>query len=359
MKTRLFISISAILTLVMLVALPAGANVFMDENFEDASPFTDLDWPIKDNTTAPTAGQITANQGINVRSTDANTGNTSPKVVMNNSGTVSTTYAYSGSQSLELASGQSMAVNGNAAYCNAALNWYNVVQFAVTVDDATLALSSGTQVGHFKINWSTDDPQDPNTVEVVYQLNFVTNGSGGIDFVVDQGSALAGQIAGAGNWAMVSVLAQKEIANSVNDGLQNWEAYDPLTATYKGPQPTGDPFNNPSDTYAQLTDGIHVFVNSSTAANTLSAAALGNDWCNSPARSDDAKANDTFLLNWEIVAENSGTLFVDECYWSHGLHQTDKDVDPITQEGAARMSDFGTGQPPQQAEASTWTLYSQ
>jgi len=345
MRTFEWFRILWVAGLVALFAGPVAANIYLDENFEDATPFSDLNWPIQDNVTPPDALQIQANQGANVRSIDGAAGNTAPKVVMTTDGAISTAESYSGSQSLQLASGQSMAVSGNAAYCNAALNWLIVMQFAVTVDAATLTLPSGTQVGYFRQNWSTDGSDGLGTVEAVYQLNFVRNAAGGVDIIVDTNSTKVGEIIAEGKWVVVSVIADKN-----PDPLGTpWEAWDPITSTYKGPQPTGDPFNA-TGTYDVLDQGIYVFANSNTAGNHITAAEVGGGWCTA-----ETGPNDTFLLNWEIAAENAGTVFVDECCWSHGLHQGGKAVDPITQESSARLTAF---QPPE-AAASTWTLYSQ
>ena len=209
-----------------------------------------------------------------------------------------------------------------------------MIQFALSANAATFALPASTQVGHFKMNYSTDGSNA--TVEAVYQLNFVRNGSGGIDIVVQQGGAIAGTITAGSPWAMVSVLVQKDL----RDGI-NWEAWDPLRAEYIGPPPNGNPFVVPTDTYALGPNGINVFVNSSWASNNLSVAAVGNNFCNDPNNADvTAKANQTYLLNWEIVAENGGTVHLDETFWAHGLFQTGKAVDPLTQEGASRMNRF-------------------
>ena len=323
------------------IAVPASANVYVDENFEDSTPFSNLGWAIQGDTIPDTNATIAANQGINVRSANTNPDQTSPIVVMNNSGTVSGVKAFTGIQSLQLASGQSFAVNGNAAYVNAPLNWYNVVQFAVSANAATFALPASTQVGHFRMNYSNDGSTGTATIETVYQLNLVRNAGSGIDIVVQQGSTVVGTITAANPWAMVSVIVQKQATPAVN-----WECWDPLRAEYIGPQPTGDPFHN-AGTYATVAGGISVFVNSNTAGNYLSIADIGNNFC--------LDGNLTFLVNWEVAAENGGTVYVDEPFWAHGLFQNDAGDDVATQAGASRMNPFTVPTVPPTA-AKEWKL---
>lgn len=349
MKSGL-IKVMGVVALLSLAAAPATANIYLDENFEDASPFTNLGYPEQGGATVPDASQIASTQGVNVRAVDNAPASLAPLAAFSNTGTVSTTYAYSGAQSLKLASGQSFAVVGDGAYVYPAQNWYNVIQLAVAVDEATLALPSTTQVGHIALNYSTDGTAAP--AELVFRLNLVRNSTGGVDVIVQNNGAKAGEITAAGEWGMISLLAQKDTQNP-----ENWECWDPNTLTYKGPQPTGDPFNG-SGTYASLTNGIWVFVNSNTAGAHLDAATLGNNWAWYPPAGVGEEGNQCNLLNWEVAAENSGTVYVDEVFWGHGMWQTDKGVDINTQESAARMNAFELPPPPP-TTAGSWTLYNE
>jgi hypothetical protein len=151
---------------------------------------------------------------------------------------------------------------------------------------------------------------------------------------------------------MISLLAQKNV-----QAPENWECWDPLTSTYKGPQPTGDPINS-TGTYATLTNGIWVFVNSNTAGAHLDAATLGSNWGWNPTAPVGDEGNYTFLLNWQVAAENGGAVYVDEAFWCHNLLQTDKGVDGNSQDAAARMNVFGPP-PVLPTGAASWTLYNQ
>ncbi|MCX7019445.1 MAG: hypothetical protein WCK47_04475 [bacterium] len=335
MKSYKLFTTAGLVSLALMFAMPALGNIYMDENFENGTAFANLNYPVQDDTTMPSESAIAASQGINVRATDSVAAG-APIVAMNNTGTISTDYAFSGTHSLKLASGQAATVDNNS-YHNYALNWYCFVQFALTVDSATLALPVGTRVGHYKENWATDVSL---AVSVVYQLDFVRNATGGVDIIVDNNSAKAGTITGAGKWAVISVINDKNTSQSVSAGIENWECWDPLTLTYKGPQPTGDPFGG-SGTYATLTDGIMVFVNNNTIGNQVSAEQLGHNWCDDPTQPDPtAKSNNTYFLNWEVAAENGGALFVDEFFWAHGWFAAGKGTAPSNQDCAARLVKF-------------------
>jgi len=314
-----------LLTCCVLLGSSALANIYMDENFEDASPFTNQAWVVQDNIQLPTESSIQSAQGVNVRASSPD--QAGAQVSVTNTGTLSTATAFSGGQSLHLASGQNVAINGNAAYVWPNLNWFKVVQFAVAVDDAALAQSVGTVVGHFRQNWSTDTGNTLSTAEVVLVINLVRNASGGVDIVVQNTGAKVGEIPGARQWTTVTVIASTDIG-----GSQNWEAWDPLTATYKGPKPAGDPFNA-TGSYASLEDGISIWAGSQSARYRISAAGLGSGW-GTPSES-------TFLLNWDLGAENGGGLYVDELFWCHGLCQSGSATGATTQEAAARMNQFG------------------
>ncbi|MCX7018649.1 MAG: hypothetical protein NTY46_06605 [Candidatus Sumerlaeota bacterium] len=322
----------AVVALLLSATLAANANIFIDENFEGQTVFTDLNYPIRDDTTSPTEANIAATQGINVRALD-DAQAAPPVLSISNTGTVTSVMAYHGTKCLQLASGQSVSVP--SLYTNAGMNWYQVMQFAISVNSATLQLPAGTRVGIYRQDWSTIGSTGP--ASVFYQLNFTRNAVGGIDIIVDNNSAKAGEITGAGNWAVITVVADKQINNPVN-----WECWDPLKLVYKGPQPTGDPIGG-SGTYATLTDGIIVFVNSNSFANQINAATLGNNWAN----------DNTYLLTWQLTATNNGTLFVDEFCYSTGKFQDGMATGAMNQDAAARMAAFNE---PASA-VDKWSLY--
>jgi hypothetical protein len=141
---------------------------------------------------------------------------------------------------------------------------------------------------------------------------------------------------------MVSVIVQKQATPDIN-----WECWDPLRAQYIGPQPTGDPIHS-AGTYATLAGGISAFVNNNSAGSYLSIAAIGNNFC--------VDANQTFLVNWEVAAENGGTVYVDEPFWAHGLFQNGMGDDVATQAGASRMNPFTVATVPPTG-AKDWSLF--
>jgi hypothetical protein len=343
-KHGLFSIAAAIL---MLSAAPAFAgDIYLDDDFEGAAAFADLDWAIKDDTAGaiPTAPQIASTQGINVHAVNGNADQTLPKVTVVNQGALSTAKAYSGTKSVQLNSGQAIRL-GNPNYVNRVLNWHMVFQFAFAADDATYALPPGTQVGHYKQDWNTASPVD-DIPEVSYQLNFVKNATGGIDVIVAGANIKVATLTQGLGWAIVSMIATK------NDviGWNYWEAYDLINNAYRGPQPAGDPYNGVGD-YAQLTRGIRAFVNSNNGELRTSEE-IGANWAAAN------NANNTALVGWEIVAENGATLFVDDMFWAHGLFQDGKMAGSgITKGGAARLIDFvGPGQEPS-ADARDWQLF--
>jgi len=117
----------AVVALLLSATLAANANIFIDENFEGQTVFTDLNYPIRDDTTSPTEANIAATQGINVRALD-DAQAAPPVLSISNTGTVTSVMAYHGTKCLQLASGQSVSVP--SLYTNAGMNWYQVMQFA-------------------------------------------------------------------------------------------------------------------------------------------------------------------------------------------------------------------------------------
>jgi hypothetical protein len=332
-----------IVSFLMLAAMTANANIYIDEGFEDSTPFTDHNWPIQDSAvTTPSQTLIDTYQGINIRASAAD--QTTPKVTLTNSGTVSTAAKFKGLQSLKLTSGQSFFVPG--PFVNRPLNWMQSTQFAAAVDTATLALPPGTQVGHYKQNWSTDG--DNATIELAYQINFVVNATGGVDIVQQNTSTGVGQMYQPGWFKVITLIAQKQW-----EPLP-FECYDPLTSTYKGPQPIGDPFHG-TGTKPMMAAGFNLFVNSETPASIYKPAGFGNWPNNSPAD----QANATYLMSWELVAENGGVLYIDEYFWCVGYFQEGNYPDLENQDCSARINSYIAPAPPQPPsnDAKNWSLY--
>lgn len=341
------LSLLALAAVMFAGATTAQAHIYMDENFDDGTAFQDQDWLISA-TADPVSNQIGATQGLNVRSDGGG-----PKVTVTHTGTVVDTIAFAGN-SLRLASGQSVQL-GSPTYEFSGGNWWKVFQFAVATDDDTLALPVGTDVGSFKMEFSeTAD----TTIDLTYQINFVRS-AGGVDLVVDLNSAVVGTLTAGNQWSVVTVLANRNLGSE--EGGSFWEAYDPLTSTYKGPQPIGDPFNGSGEWQRMPAEfGIAVFVNSNNPTNRIAGPDLPSNAFTDIAGDED-QAN---LVGWQIAADG-GNLYIDEMYWSHGLFQDgqgdgfggDTNTTPNngTPEGAARLLNFSASPPVNAIRNWTWT----
>lgn len=352
MKPARLLQIIGATSLFLFAASPGVANIFVDENFEGTTPFTNRNYPIQDNTTPPSASTIAATQGINIRAQDAGAA-AAPIISVSTTGAISTAAAFTGTKSLQLTSGQ-IAASANNAYHNFDLNWMPTMQFAIAVSPGTLSLPNGTQVGHFTQNWATSLATSMTLpADYSLQINLVRNATGGVDLVTS--GTNIGTLTANQRWAMVTVIANKDLY-SATPPTQNWECYDPLTYTYKGPQPTaGDPGNG-SGTYATLGPGIHIFVNGNTEDVIFTPTQIGHNWADDPTvTATDSKANHTYLINWEVGADGGGTVYVDDMFWSAGLFQTGKGADPETRDAAARMSLFMPVVPATAAQ--DWQLY--
>jgi len=334
---RGFIVLCTALAFGALVQNARAGNIFMDENFEGATPFVDQNWPVFGTPAGlnavqvePTA-QIIAVKGVCLRSWDDDPARTTPKPTVANTGTVVSTRYFLGSNCLQLAAGQSVS-GGKTSYVSAGGGEYKVFQFAVSTAPEAISLAPGTVIGHFKEDWSTT-----TTTEIQGSLVLqVRVGSGNqIEiYSVNTSSVIATMDAGTGNWALISMITQiRDPASITTYGPFTWWAFDPLTSVDKGPAVAPD---------TTLPSGIHVFVNSKTEAVYVLPDQIGTGWGND--NSDTPP--DTFEsveLGWEIVAEN-GTLFVDDMYWDSGYHKDTRPGDTNTykfaEEESARMKAF-------------------
>lgn len=333
MKVMIHFKLAAITAVLMLAASPAMANIYIHDTFDDGTAFENVGWWAINNTDEATLADVNAYQGINVRSDGVGVPGThdpaNEPVVMNFTGTVTNSMAFSG-RSVQLASGQEISVVNRNAYAYPSGDWWKVHQFAVAVDADTLALPDGTVVGHFQQDFNDDE--ESTAAELIYKINFVRSGSG-VNIVVDNNGVVIGSITAADQWHVISVLSTP---NANEEDPLRWEAYDPLAGVYKGPQPVGDPYNNPEDIYPQpgAFYGIGVFVNSNTEANRIPATDL------LPVFSGE-EDNTTYLVGWEIRALGGGNLYIDNLFWSHGLFQDGKMAENRgTQEGALRLMEF-------------------
>lgn len=316
---------------VALLVGSARAAIYMDEDFEGAQAFVDRAFPIQDSTTQPTQPLA---QGINLRAWDA--GHTTPPVQIGTAqGTIVSTRAFEGSQSYRLNSGQTLAVSpGQFPFASGGA--LRVWQFAVNTDSATTALTSGTEVGRFALDFTTDTPTDL-TPEVTVEILLKVNGAGGVDLVlVNKANAVIGTLSGAAdNWQVVTLVANLQVsAGTREDTSIQWGAYDPFTGTYKGPQPAAVP----DPPKPLMTTGIHVFVDGAAPLEVVltRAVELGAAWGN-----ESGAADTTAEIGWTFAAENGGTVYLDNLSWDAGVHGSYDGA--FEREQAARLTQFGEG----------------
>lgn len=309
-------SVAAVITVsVSLLATTTGAVIYMDENFDGAGVLEDQVFPVLGIDPEPIEPLA---MGINLRYLD--TSPPSEKVVIGtNTGSVTSDRSFEGVQSLCLESGQVLAV-APGEFPHALSGLFRHWQFAVNTDAASVALTSGTQIGHYKIDFSTDEtaPLDPH---VTIQLNLIVNGTGGADLVCANDGATLGTLTGAEeDWLFVSIISQQRLNSDGSNQSTGWRAYDPLADTFKGPQPVvPDPFATPdpdaTENFTQIASGVHIFVGDNTAAKVLTPDDLGNDW-----GFRQGETIETTEIGWEFAAENGGTIYIDDLYWDAGEH---------------------------------------
>lgn len=330
------------------LTLPSQANIYIDETFEGASALVDQNWPVQDdNTTAPTP-EIVAVKGINIRA--GGTGSLTPKPTITSSGSIVSTRYFLGAKSYQLESGESVAL-APVDYNGKATGEVRLIQFAVSTDAASAALTSGTIIGHFKHDWSV---VTAGTVETSAVFNFVANGNGGVDIICANNAATVATLApGPGQWALLSFITQIRPDPPATGGhTGTWQAQDPFTLAYKGPVTGTEPTDFPV-----LNSGIHVYCNSKTETFLLLPDEIGAGWGND--NDGDNSVLNSAEISWEIKALNGGTLFIDDLYWDAGYKGDFNQK--CTQEMAARMKDFNQATsepsgPPPAAASSTWQL---
>jgi len=349
-----------IVSILALLVAPASANLFLDEDFEDGTPFTNNDYPVRNENTTPPSLTPT---GTNLRCWEDSAGYAGPpQYALTNSGTVVSTAAYSGSSCLELTSGQSVAIDDSGGlYVGNGQNNHVVMQFALSFPASVFSLPADTQVGHYAQDWDTDN-LGTSAIELTYQLNFVTNSTNGVNIVVNNNSTVAFTLNAPDEWAVITVIAAKA-SDATWGGGYTWIAWDPFTQTFKGPQPaagntaTGEVVDTDM---AVLLCGIHLYINSNTDTDFIANTDLGATptWCEL-----DTNKGNTHLISWQLVAENGGTLLVDDMYHSVGELQNiltppgPSGQNYYTQEDAARLLDFVGPGAPQVTGAKTWTLF--
>ena len=175
-----------------------------------------------------------------------------------NSGAVVSSRYFKGAKCLRLQTGQGVKMlPGQFPFRNG--NWFRTWQFAVNTDAASLALPSGTVLGHFRVDYANASETSlvPDTSIV---LRVVVNAAGGANLVCVNNGSILGVLNGAtDNWLLVTLIAMNKVtATTLLDSTEPWECYDPLTGTNKGPQPNPAPI--------PITTGVHIYVDAPSLA---------------------------------------------------------------------------------------------
>lgn len=353
MRSSLFgLLLICLLLCVATVSQAATSAILIDEDFEGSAPFVDNGFAVHDQTQSPVS--VTP-QGLFVRCQDV--ASSSPRPVITNTGTVVSERKFLGSKSLKLAAGagtQSVISTGDIATKSA--GEVRLFQFALGTDDATAAKADGTQVGHFKFDWSTDDT---DTVQASLILNFVTN-AGKVDVKCQNNSKVIGSLSpGKGNWLLISLLTNTRVSSASQAALPSsiWRAYDPLTTKYKGPQPVNpkaDPATMTNADFLAVGAGTQIYVNDTNSTiTTVQPNEIGAGWGNNNSTTDLVNSAEQ---GFQLVAENGGVLYIDDMYWDTGGRGNATEF--YTQEQAARIDAFDQATIETNiAAAKTWDLY--
>lgn len=332
-----------VLLLVFLCIASGGwaSMIYIDEDFEGATPFADQGWAVVyggDNDAGPVTADRVAVQGICLAHEDGSDLN---KFAFTNEGTVDPSRSFApggGSKSLRLASGQKVQAGAPIVGADEDSSFF---QFAISATASDLAgLTTGTQIGHFRIDYTTN-ALDDGTAEVSYLLLFKVGQGGSLDVVSGRtGATLASiDIGDAGHpWGLVSLVPVPGTAT------RDWGALDPLTGVKKGPV---KPSQTNATRTAILPAGFSLFVSSKTVTETTSRGQFdpSGAW---------GGAN-TAVIGWELGADNGGVLYIDNLMWS-ACPDTMADTSYMDRDISARMLEFDAGAPVP-AEARSWTLY--
>jgi hypothetical protein len=326
---RNIIPVFLIMTVMLLFSITACGAIYMDEDFEGVEPFVDRKFPVLSGTAQPVAPLV---KGINLRAF-SNEQAVPPVLMQTMGGTVVAGREYQGTHFYRLSAGQRLAVApGQFPHRNGV--WFRLWQFAVSTDLVTVKLPPGTQIGHFKIDYSNDSIDDLKP-DVTIQLILRVNNNSGVDLVcANKNDAILGTLNGdENNWLVVTIIAMNKVTNVAKaDTTEGWIAYDPLTKVFKGPQPRNPirPEKIPFPT------GVHIYVNGPENRKILLVRSrdLGNSWGN-----EDGGVAVTSEIGWEFAAENGGMLYLDNLYWeARGVPNLENGID---MEQNTRLGQFG------------------
>ncbi len=320
---------AAILCLWAAGATPAWASIYLDEDFEGVL-FVDRDWPVRSaDEPEPTEASV-ALMGVNLRVGGDSDGSRQPKVQVVNEGAVSELRSFHGARSLALNNGSiSVGPDGHPAQ-NKSTRAFRVLQFALSVDQDSLAVADGTIVGRIQQDWSTNG--NLNTVDYSLVLHLVKNDADDrIDLICQNNDALLGRLQGIrGDWLVVTIV------NNIGTMEPTYEVEQTVFMSHV------DPFTDEVRCAEMvLPTGIHIFASSQTPMtyltyeeiNAAQTGGAGSRWGNSNLDTDQ-----TAELGWSIASLAGTDIFIDNLYWDCGYHSNPSRAQEMEQ--AARMTTF-------------------
>jgi len=354
-RTRFLLG--ALVCVSLMLAMSANANIVVDEDFDQGTVFTNHGYnALRMELTSASQAAIDARQGLNVEWSNT-LNNSSILAVVTNTGTASTEAYFSSPNSLKLASGQSavMSWTGATTTNNWARYYNNFYQFAVRTTTAALAaVSPGTTIGHFKIDFSTDGYTNLTT-EATVQFDFRSKSATAAE-VVYQGQSLGNILPYSGWWTVVSIINHPRPNYAAAWGALDWvHGTIPSNPRIKGEVQL--PWVVGNTTTTRVRDGLTVYVNGNTPATVLSTQSIT---VTPGAPGFGQLAEKTAVNGFEIAAENGGTIYVDDMFMS--CDTAEADVASFPKHQAARMLTF-TGSEveepiyPLPAAVKNWSLY--
>jgi len=356
------------------------ATINISENFEGATAFVDKDWATRDQLTSTTSAQHDSVQGTAIRdyAVEGTMGN---KPAVTSAGTIVTERHFLGAKSFKLTTGQSISPQKGSIHNDLRCN--RVRQFAVSFSTESLAsLAPGTQVGHYKAEWTIVSGTVPTSVtadvaDARFQLNFVTSTiPDAIDIMCSNTATKVGTFyAGVGGWGLVSIISNPLVTAATPDAPTVFVAYRSWT-----PGPTGmilgdlvGPKNGDTATSAAggaitLAPGMYVYLNSAAGGTYVPRAAVGTSvgagitdgtWGNDNVAATTGNLWNSCEIRWELVAEGGGTMYVDNVYDDYLFHDINGGRWGSEIEAAQRMLDFNavSNEPGRAAAAKSWELY--
>jgi hypothetical protein len=326
------------------ISASAPACIYLDEDFEASEPFitngtegTGIPQPdaMVDPELPLTNGKDIRAWGGDYALSDSIFTLPLVGIYTNESTAVVTDRHFDGQASLEINPGASLRCGSTEfpyANSNPFLHGdFRVWQFALSVNESAAENPIGTNAGSFVVRYTTDSVNS-SSEDLSFRLDLVVNPSSNLIFTPTVPAAgpnaitiyasstntsrqNLGQIrAGEGYWVMVTVLAVENAQGNIRIPWECWSPYE-LTNPFKGPQPVNPPTPNslpvlvdamtPSD-FQQFYSGIYVFLGSNTPALHLTPDTDGTML--------------TGEIDWTLSGGENSPIYVDDMYWSNGMH---------------------------------------